>query len=47
MDLLCDKIKHLIAYHLPVYAEEKIRKAVLMWVADFNEFMRWYDDDEA
>jgi len=46
-DLICDKIKDLIENPLPDYAVEKMRKAVSKWAADFNEFMRWYDDDEA
>jgi len=46
-DLLCDKIKHLIADPLPDYAEEKMREVVSNWAADFNEFLRWYGDDEA
>jgi|688.fasta_scaffold142915_3 hypothetical protein len=46
-DLICDKIRHLVAYPLPDYAEEELQKAVSNWAADFNEFLRWYGDDEA
>lgn len=45
-DLICDKIKEFYADPLPDYAEEEMRKAVSKWAADFNEFMRWYDDED-